>query len=65
MDEYGVLWTATARDDLKSIVDHVAEDSPVAAVRCLDRIEGRCAVLAVLDARRDLSNLLLERLVRR
>ena len=108
MSEYGVRWTTTARDDLQTIVDYVAEDSLVAAIRCLDRIEGRCAglasmpergrvvpelraagisiyreliegpwrivyrhddklvhVLAVLDARRDLSNLLLERLIRR
>ena len=88
-------------------MDYVAQDSPVAAVRCLDRVESRCKglasqpgrgrvvpelgavgisiyrelikvpwrivyrhddklvhVLAVLDARRDLSSLLLERLVR-
>ena len=107
MTDYDVRWTDAARDDLKSIVDYVAKDSPAAAVRCLDRIEGRCErlaslpgrgrivpelgtagisiyreliegpwrvvyrhddklvhVLAVLDGRRDLSSLLLERLVR-
>ena len=107
MTDHEVRWTDAARDDLRSIVDYVAEDSPVAAVRCLNRVESLCQglatqpgpgrvvpelgavgisiyrelierpwrivyrhddklvhVLAVLDARRDLSSLLLERLVR-
>ncbi|MYH14414.1 MAG: type II toxin-antitoxin system RelE/ParE family toxin [Gammaproteobacteria bacterium] len=106
MTDHEVRWTDAARDDLRSIVDYVAEDSPVAAVRCLNRVESLCQGLAtqpgrgrvvpelgavgisiyrelierpwrivyrqdklahvpaVLDARRDLSSLLLERLVR-
>ena len=107
MTDHAVLWTHAARDDLQSILDHIAEDSVAAAIACLDRIERRCEslvslarrgrvvpelgflgvptyrgliegpwriiyryddaavrVMAVLDARRNLARLLLERLVR-
>lgn len=102
-----VLWTDTARQDLDSLLDYLAEQDPMAALQVLERIEGRARtlealtqrgrvvselrqvgvlhyrelieqpwrivyrtdakrvlVLAVLDSRRDLQSLLLERLIR-
>lgn len=102
-----VLWTDTARQDLDSLLDYLAEQDPMAALQVLERIEGRARtlealtqrgrvvaelrqvgvlhyrelierpwrivyrtdskrvlVMAVLDSRRDLQSLLLERLIR-
>jgi plasmid stabilization system protein ParE len=51
MRERRIRWTETGRGDLEIVVDDIAEDSVENA-------------LAVLDGRRDLRSLLLERLVR-
>jgi plasmid stabilization system protein ParE len=102
-----VLWTDTARLDLQSLLEYIAEQDRAAAVQLLDRIErkaltlealsqrgrivaelrdvgvmhyrelierpwrivyrldgSRILVLAILDSRRDLQSLLLERLIR-
>lgn len=107
MAERRVRWTETARRDLDSIVDYIAEDSIENALAVLDRLRERVdlltvaaergrtvpelkdldvhqyrevierpwrivyriegdavLVLAVLDGRRDLRSLLLERLLR-
>lgn len=107
MAKRAVLWTDTARLDLQSLLEYIAEQDPAAAVQVLDRIErkaltlqalsqrgrivaelrevgvmhyrelierpwrivyrmdaSRILVLAVLDSRRDLQSLLLERLIR-
>lgn len=107
MTKRAVLWTDTARLDLQSLLEYIAEQDPAAAVQVLDRIErkaltlealsqrgrivtelrevgvmhyrelierpwrivyrmdaSRILVLAVLDSRRDLQSLLLERLIR-
>ena len=102
-----VLWARSARRDLETIVAHLADRSPQAALATLDRLEARAkslvtlagrgrvvpelrrlhvqqygelvvppyrivygvhgsqvVVLAVLDARRSLEDVLLERLIR-
>ncbi len=107
MAEYKVLWTESARTDLETIVDFIAEENPRNALRVLEKLEKRVRalrqspqrgrtvselrtldvflyreliekpwriiyrfdekrvyVLAVLDSRRELTSLLLERLVR-
>jgi toxin ParE1/3/4 len=107
MSDHEVYWTPTALQDLVSILDHLATESPTAAAATIVRLEaraeslrtltprdrtvpelreigvsqyrelierpwrmiytvetGRVAVMAVLDSRRDLQTLLLERLIR-
>ncbi len=65
-----VLWTKTARTDLNHIVDFIADNDAATALVVARRIEARSETLrhhperGVLDARRDLSSLLFERLVR-
>ncbi len=102
-----MLWTDTARMDLLSLIDYIADENPVAALQVLDKLERRARalksqtfrgrivpelravgvlhyrelierpwrivyrtearrvlVMAVLDSRRDLQSLLLERLIR-
>jgi len=107
MAEYKILWTESARTDLETIVDFIAEENPRNALGVLEKIEKRARtlrqfpergrivselrtldvflyrelierpwrivyrfddkqvyVLAVLDSRRELTSLLLERLIR-
>ena len=107
MAEYKVLWTESARTDLETIVEFIAEENPRNALSVLEKLEKRARtlrqfpergrivselrtldvflyreliekpwrivcrfdekrvyVLAVLDSRRELTSLLLERLVR-
>ena len=107
MAEYKVLWTESARTDLETIVDFIAEENPRNALSVLEKLEKRARtlrqfpergrtvselrtldvflyreliqrpwriiyrivekrvyVLAVLDRRRELTSLLLERLAR-
>ena len=61
MADFEVLWTDAARLDLEGIVEFIAEENPMNALTALARVEQRCRTLA---ARRELSSLLLERLVR-
>jgi len=106
-NQYDVLWSDTAKNDLYTIVEYVYSDSPTNALNILDKIEtqgnklsrhserGRYVpelreldvyvyrelvvkpwrmiyrfdkvnvyILAVLDGRRNLQSLLIERLVR-
>lgn len=46
-----VLWTDTARQDLDSLLDYLAEQDPAAALQVLDRIEGRARTLEALTQR--------------
>lgn len=40
-----IAWRQTARDDLRSIVEYIAEDNPAAALRLLAEIETKIALL--------------------
>lgn len=51
MADRGVEWTDAAREDLRSIVFHIAQDSPAKALSVADRLERRAATLAVLSTR--------------
>jgi len=46
-----VLWAEVARRDLEGIVDHLATDSPRAALDTLDRLEGRARSLTTMAER--------------
>lgn len=106
--KYSVQWTASAQEDLKQVVDYLAQEDPSLALRILERIKGKAAdlyafpdrgrvvpelklhgsslyreiillpwriiyriadstvyVTAVLDSRRNIEDVLLERLIRR
>lgn len=39
MNEYSVLWTAPARKDLKDIVNYIAVNNKINALKILERIE--------------------------
>ncbi len=107
MTERAVHWTQTAQNDLSAIIDHIAAESPRAALAALEKLQQHAAalethgergrivpepgdvglshyrelivtpwrilylpgtdavqVVAMLDSRRDLQTLLLERLLR-
>lgn len=104
---YEVIWTRTAEHDLKSIIDYIAEDSPLNARKILAKIkkkssslysypergrivpelkefnilqyreiiidtwrliyktaEDRVIVMSVIDARRNVEDILLDRLIK-
>jgi len=42
---YHVAWAAVARNDLKQIIDHIAQDSPGDALQILHKISQRAAEL--------------------
>ncbi len=44
---YSVSWTARALDRLRGILDYIAEDSPDAALRMVDRIAERVSTLGM------------------
>ena len=46
-----VVWSDAARDDLRAIVFHIAQDSSVNALAMADRLERRAASLRSLAAR--------------
>lgn len=46
-----VLWAESARRDLETIVDYLAEHSPPAALATLQRLEARARSLATLAGR--------------
>lgn len=45
MPDLRVVWSDAARDDLRSIVFHIAQDSPANALSVADRLERRAASL--------------------
>ena len=42
---YTIKWTETARNDLESIIDYIAIDSPQNALSVLDRLETKVKIL--------------------
>jgi len=48
---YAVEFAAIAERDLQAIVEFIAADDPVAALRVLDQIESRCAALKQMPER--------------
>mgnify|MGYP001550016623 CR=1 FL=1 len=49
--QYKVIWSRTAERDLESIIDYIAEDSPLNAKRILTKIKKRSSVLYSYPAR--------------
>jgi addiction module RelE/StbE family toxin len=45
---YHVAWAAVARNDLKQIIDHIAQDSPGDALHILHKIRQRAAELKAM-----------------
>lgn len=45
---HNVVWAAVARNDLKQIIDHIAQDSPDDALHILHKIRQRTAELKVM-----------------
>ena len=43
-----LAFTPLARQDLEEIHDHIAADSPAAASRWIDHLEGECRKLATM-----------------
>ena len=48
---YKVSWVQTALDDLDEIIGYIMTDSPINAMKVLDRIEESAAALATLPDR--------------
>lgn len=51
MKRYAVAWAITARDDLEEIAAYIAEDSPLNALKVVERIEDRAQALTMLPTR--------------
>lgn len=51
MTELRIEWADAARDDLRAIAFHIAQDSPANALAVVDRIERRAATLAAFATR--------------
>ena len=49
--KYKVIWSRTAEHDLESIIDYIAEDSPLNAKRVLTKIKSKSSVLYSYPAR--------------
>ena len=43
--EYNVIWSEVAENDLKKIVEYIADDSPTAALKTLRNIEKKASSL--------------------
>ena len=51
MKRFVIDWAITARDDLEEIAAYIAEDSPINALKVVERIEARAQSLATLPTR--------------
>ena len=51
MKRYAVTWAITARDDLEEIAAYIAVDSPINALKVVERIEVRAQTLTTLPMR--------------
>ena len=51
MKRYAVAWAITARADLEEIAAYIAEDTPVNALKTVERIEARAQALTMLPMR--------------
>lgn len=49
--EFRVVWSRTAQYDLESIIDYIAEDSPLNARRTMVRIRKKCSALYAYPSR--------------
>ena len=43
--QYKVIWSKTAEHDLESIIDYIAEESPINAQRVLTKIKKKSSLL--------------------
>lgn len=50
-DKYEVIWSHVAENDLKNIIDYVAEDSPVNASNVFKKIRQKASSLYILPER--------------
>ncbi len=50
-NKYRVVWSSTAENDLKYIVEYIAKDSPAKALNILSKIKKACSNLYVLPDR--------------
>jgi toxin ParE1/3/4 len=50
-DNYKVEWAEVAENDLKSIIEYIAEDSPVNALKILNKIKQKASSLYILPER--------------
>jgi toxin ParE1/3/4 len=50
-DNYKVEWAEVAENDLKSIIEYIAEDSPVNALKILKKIKQKTSSLYTLPER--------------
>lgn len=48
---YKIEWAEVAENDLKSIIEHIAEDSPVNALKILKKIKQKASSLYTLPER--------------
>lgn len=51
MTRYSVEWAVTARNDLETIAAYIAADSPINALKVVERIEARADTLSSLPMR--------------
>lgn len=51
MNKYKVLWSSSASEDLKNIIDYIAKDSPGNALNVLDHIEDQSSDLEIFPER--------------
>ena len=51
MKRYVVEWAITALDDLEEIISYIADDSPINALKVVERIEARAHTLVTLPMR--------------
>ena len=51
MTRYTVEWALTARGDLEAIASYIAADSPINALKVVERIEARAETLSSLPMR--------------
>ncbi len=51
VENYQVLWTDTARQDLTGIIDYIAQDSIGNALAILDKLEAKADLLTTLPDR--------------
>jgi toxin ParE1/3/4 len=50
-DNYNVEWAEVAGNDLKNIIEYIAEDSPVNALKILNKIKQKASSLYTLPER--------------
>jgi plasmid stabilization system protein ParE len=50
-NKFEIIWSATAENDLRAIIEYIAKDSPTNALNILSKIKKKCADLDSLAER--------------